>query len=896
MKHGQIKHGHKSLSANHVGRVGALAVLLGVGAVFAGLPAIAAADTGADSETTVSATADETTASATTDAAPASPARQNRGARSSDDASSGSSAPSSTGNGRTGATNSGDPVSADASPAAAPGRNGTARRSATPRPVPGISNVEATRATLDALDPVAAVSDSTLPSADNGPASVPAVDAEQIIAAPEAAASAPAAPVMLAATARGAVSGIGVNPLTWLGGHGDPLAPIAAPFAWATLAVVRRDFSGAVRTAAPAAAVTTGEPVAVADSPLADLLGQADAQAAIFAAAKQFVLTVVAGGGSEAAALQTGLQSLDANPLFGNYAWDTVLADPGMAQALGGTVGSLITGLAADSDVQAAIGERVSGYVTSALGNSAIAAGLGSALADAVVGLLANPAAGAGLGAIGGTAVTTLLSQPGAVAAMESVNDQIGALVGGSNPAGAAEAAWQALQADPAFRDAVGVAVTAALSAGLTNTGLVQALGTAVTDVVAGVAGDAALQAIVGQQVAGYLNAALAGTPAAGITPDLSDVIVGLISNPAVTGALADVAGSVVVDFLSQPGIATAVAEIAGQSASALLAGADPEAALAAAWLALQADSAFVPAVAASVTTAVYAVLTDSALISALGASTAAVVGDLTADPSAWAFVGDLLGSAYGDTIVATLTDLAATGSLADMAGSAVTGFFSQAGVATALSGAAGQVAAAVLAGADVTDALQSALASLQADPALVAALDAIASDALRSILGESSVQEAVSAVARDVVTTLIGDSLGDSGLDAAAGQVTEAVVDSLLANTAVQDLISELAVDIAAGNPVGELTNTVIQAVIEQPALQAAVGMAVGAAVGALFGDNPIGFVVGQVVGATATLLIGAASGLVSLFNLFGFAPPWAAAAAVSSGADSYLLELSRV
>jgi hypothetical protein len=42
----------------------------------------------------------------------------------------------------------------------------------------------------------------------------------------------------------------------------------------------------------------------------------------------------------------------------------------------------------------------------------------------------------------------------------------------------AAEAAWQSLQADPAFQSAVGVAVTAAVSAGLTNTGLVQALGT----------------------------------------------------------------------------------------------------------------------------------------------------------------------------------------------------------------------------------------------------------------------------------------------------------------------------------------------------------------------------------------------------------------------------------
>ena len=892
MKRGQIKHVNKSLSANHVGRVGALAVLLGVGAVFAGLPAVAVADTGAAGETTVSATTGETSVSATTDTAPASPARQTRGARGTDDASGVSSASPSTGNGRTGSANADDPDSADASPTAStPGRNGYPRRSATPPTVPGISNSEAARVSPDSFDPVAAVGDSTpSPSTDTDPASVPAVDAQQVIVAPAAAASTPTAPVMLAATARGAVSGVGVNPLTWLGGHGDPLAPIAAPFAWATLAVSRREFSGAARLAAPAAAVTTGEPVAVADSPLADLLGQADAQAAIFAAAKQFVLTVVAGG-NEAAALQAGLQSLAANPLFVDYGWDTVLADPGMAQAVGGTVGSLITGLAADSDVQGAIGERVTGYLTPALGSSAAAT-----VSAALVGLLANPAAGAGLGAVGGTAVTTLLSQPGAVAAMESVNDQIGALVGGSNPAGAAEAAWQALQADPAFRDAVGVAVTAAVSAGLTDTGLVQALGTAVTEVVSGVAGDPALQAMVSQQVVGYLNAALAGTPAAGIAPDLSDVIVGLISNPAVTGAFADVAGSVVVDFLSQPGIATVVAEIAGQSASALLAGADPEAALAAAWQGLQADSAFNPAVVATVANAVNAVLTDSGLVAALGASTAVLVSAVTADPSVWTFITDLVGSTYGDTIVATLTDLAASGGLADLASSAVTGFLGAPGVAAALSDTAGQITAAVLAGASLTDALQSALVSLQAAPAIVAALDAIASDALRSILGEPSVQEAVSAVARDVVTTLISESLGDSGLDAAAGQVTEAVVDSLLANTAVQDLISELAVDIAGGNPVDELTNDVIQAVIEQPALQAAVGMAVGAAVGALFGDNPVGFVVGQVVGAAATLLIGAASGLVSLFTLFGFAPPWAAPAAVIPVSDGYLFELGLV
>jgi hypothetical protein len=47
----------------YVGRVGALAVLLGVGAAITGLPAVAAADTGAGADTTV--------ATDTTDSSPA---------------------------------------------------------------------------------------------------------------------------------------------------------------------------------------------------------------------------------------------------------------------------------------------------------------------------------------------------------------------------------------------------------------------------------------------------------------------------------------------------------------------------------------------------------------------------------------------------------------------------------------------------------------------------------------------------------------------------------------------------------------------------------------------------------------------------------------------------------
>jgi hypothetical protein len=60
---------------------------------------------------------------------------------------------------------------------------------------------------------------------------------------------------------------------------------------------------------------------------------------------------------------------------------------------------------------------------------------------------------------------------------------------------------------------------------------------------------------------------------------------------------------------------------------------------------------------------------------------------------------------------------------------------------------------------------------------------------------------------------------------------------------------------------------------------------------VGALFGDNPIGFVVGQVVGATATLVIGVAAGLASLFNFFGGVTP-----AASVGGSSLLIDQGRV
>ncbi len=76
------------------------------------------------------------------------------------------------------------------------------------------------------------------------------------------AAAAAEAPGMTAAPQSGALSGSDSDPLALLGETSGGGAPLAAPLAWAALAAARReDLAGATPEAAPAATVTVGEPV-----------------------------------------------------------------------------------------------------------------------------------------------------------------------------------------------------------------------------------------------------------------------------------------------------------------------------------------------------------------------------------------------------------------------------------------------------------------------------------------------------------------------------------------------------------------------------------------------------------------------------------------------------------
>lgn len=850
-----------------MGRIGVLAVALGIGGAILAAPGVAGADTGG---TSVASSTDSASEPATRPSRSARRGAANRASKAS---------PTTPATGIRDRRGSAKPTSpATATAAAKPNQDPqpAATSSAPPISVPNAtpSRVTLTPTSLFEVDTVADQANGALPQ----PAAVQA-------AAPAIVPSSPVTPVMTAATSRAALSAAGGSLLSWLGGANDPSGPVAAPIGWAALAVSRREVSGNSSAAATAASVTTGQP---ADATATGPLSQPGVVTALLGAAKQVILAV-AGGSNLGPALQGAMASLDAEPALANISLESVLSDPGLPQSLGTTTAALVTGLAADPAVRQAVGDMLSESVAAALGHTAVAETIGTTLGDALVGLLADPAAANALGEVADSFVSVALNQPGVVAAATDIARQLYAGLSGADPSGALDAAWSALEADPAFRSALGVAVSTAVNVGLTDAVLLAALSNGVTDMISTAAGDPALQTFVGQQLSGYVDSLLPGNPE--LTTAVGDVVVALMSNSVVVDGVAAVAGSALTGFLSQSGVAAALSTAAGQLATAVVAGADPTAALEWAWYAVQGNSAVTSALAGTLGDAVTAILSDSGVISELASTASSLAGLVAGVPDIGTAIEGLLGPTYSAVILDMLADPTATEQLATLAGSLVTTFLAQPGVVESLAAAASQMVTTALAGSDVAVRLFSTLGSLEADSAVLAAFDATVSSALGSLLSDAGIQDTVSELARKAVEEFVAGALNDSPLTGVAVNVASAAVDSLLANSAVQDLISTLGGDIVGGTPIGELTQSVIASVVTDRALQAAVGMAVGAGIGALFGDNLVGTIVSKVVGSTATALIGVVSGIAKLLNGFTGVLPGAAAATDSGSRSSYLL-----
>ena len=953
----------RSRPSQFVGRIGALALLLGVGGAIAGVPAVAGADTGTTRDPGAAGTGQQAPADAA-DATVAPAPRRHTGKRGTFADSSASDSPA--------------PDAATDNPNDGPVRGST---------VPGKRGAQRSTAVADERAAVVIADGSgtpaiSVPAQTNAPVvtlptfaarNLPTFAAARIAAAspapaPAAAVTAPA-PALASATAPGSVSGLNAALLAFLGGGGDTNSPASAPLAWATLAVTRRQSAVAASVAAPASSISdflkvlngggdlvgqlmtslTGQVSQLIKTnlkdiaPLADQLAPvvvsgladfvfggtvapelnqlandpqilafvsnwaaggiadrglpAEINAAVGDAAASLVQNVFGGKANTAvrAAIDNYLSTLPVASVdgvqlitdlisgkvtVGQLVNDQVgaaltnlpslLGDPAIKQALGGAltdaIGVLSGGAAPEwavsldpTAVATFIGDKITEWAAPQLGGD-----LAGVLGDAAAKLL--PALGPALGSVAGTAVTTFLGEPGVVEALSAAGTQvINAVLGGTDSLTALTGVWSTLQNDASLTAALSATLTAALqsldTSVLGNPDVVNALGDAVTAVVGEITGNPATWSLVTDQ----LTQLVAGT-------SFAPVISGLLSNPALTGGLADLAGQTVVAFLGQSGVSTAVTDIAGQFASAVLDGADPYAALQNALGALQAD----PAIHAAVDTAFAGLLKaigDTAVTQQISDTVAIYVTQFASDPVVRAAITGQLGATLGNVALDLLTPLA--DNISQILTPAISGLLNDPVVGPALSA----VVADVLGGADPMTALQGLLDSVQNDPTFQDAVGTALSNTVNTIFDNADIRNALGGVAGDAVSgLLVKAGINFAPLTSAVNTLTDTAVAALLGNPLVGNLVSGAAIDILGGLPISQLPATLVHTVLTSVGIQDALGAALGKGIGSVLGNNIVGNIVGQVAGLQAKIAIR----LIAAFALF--ASPGAAASASSS------------
>ncbi|MFY9490053.1 MAG: hypothetical protein WAP49_04150, partial [Mycobacterium sp.] len=145
-----------------------------------------------------------------------------------------------------------------------------------------------------------------------------------------------------------------------------------------------------------------------------------------------------------------------------------LLSDSAAVQALGSITTTLIEQLAASSEVR-----------------EYVATELGPVVGPAVAELLTNTAVVDDIAVAAGSAVTQLLGYPGFVTALtDSVATFADAVLGGSTPPEAWQAALQALEANPAYQAAVAAVLPSTLNSLFKNTAVRKAIGTATKTIV----------------------------------------------------------------------------------------------------------------------------------------------------------------------------------------------------------------------------------------------------------------------------------------------------------------------------------------------------------------------------------------------------------------------------
>ncbi|MBB3605317.1 hypothetical protein FHT40_005001 [Mycolicibacterium sp. BK556] len=315
--------------------------------------------------------------------------------------------------------------------------------------------------------------------------------------------------------------------------------------------------------------------------------------------------------GGDVAPLTSYLKSVVANS---SDEIATFLSTPAVGAALAAGASQAVIDLTSGPTIPTWLGGVAGGWVSQALGGGAAAEGLGSAVGNAVQGLLSNTNAMQGLAAAAGIAVTNILGTPGVPAALADFITQFGtSYLGGTNWIDALDVAWQGLVSDSAFLSSLGPATGAVVYSLATNSGVVSALGSTVTGLVNDIAGNAAVRALIGEVLG----------------PEYGPTLVSTLADPTSAAQLAATAGAVVTGFLSQAGVAAALSAAADQIVTDLLAGASLTDAIMTAFGGLQADAAVVAAFNATVPDALKGVLKAPAVRGVISEVAQGVVADL---------------------------------------------------------------------------------------------------------------------------------------------------------------------------------------------------------------------------------------------------------------------------
>ncbi|WP_293307073.1 hypothetical protein, partial [Mycolicibacterium sp.] len=572
---------------------------------------------------------------------------------------------------------------------------------------------------------------------------------------------------------------------------------------------------------------------------------------------------------------------------------ETLLTDTTLLSALDKTAAGVVTDLLADPTVQAKLNEQIVKDVSKAVGGGDLGQAVGTQVAATVDTFLRNPNVRVALVGLVNDELGNFFRSAGVVSAFSEAADMFAIeVVTGENVKTAANDAVTWLANSAPVQDAVIGVVTESVGALLSNSNVIQAADTGLTTLLTN------LGPYAGQLVTVFVTESMKNSPiAVPVGQALGAAVDQLLTVPGFGSGVVTIIASALPDFLGQFGVPEALAGIVGDYAAALVAGEDPAVARQNAEEALKTnptiDSAEKTTVADSLTLVDLNLLSNPAIQQALGATVTTLITTLAADTAVQAFIAQQDGSAVAELLANT----AVVGEMATQIGSVVTQLLGYPGFNAALLGAVNQYADDVIDGADATVAQQSALKGLRSATAVVGAVNAVIPPAVNTLLAYPDVRQALGLFADEETVSLLQKSgINNRFLDRTFGQIADGTVQSLFGKNAGQTLADNLVVKIVLGMPISDWRGFTAQEVVTDPFLQIALGMSIGQGIGSLFGDNVVADMIGVVVGVPATLVVGATSAIVALFELIFGRPSFGVnpAASVRSNESHYAESLT--